>query len=145
MGYGIGSFLATVVSVFARVVGLDRDRAFYPTVLIVVGSYYVLFAVMGGSTEALIIETSVMTAFLLLAVIGFKFNLWIVAAALVGHGVFDFFHGRIVTNAGMPAYWPAFCMSYDVVAGACLAWLLTRSQPTPRSSATAKPADIRER
>lgn len=143
MGYGIGSLLATFVSVFARLVGLDRDRAFYPTVLIVVGSYYVLFAVMGGSTEALIIESSVMTAFLLLAVIGFKFDLWIVAAALVGHGVFDFFHGRIVTNAGMPAYWPAFCMSYDVVAGACLAWLLTRSQPTPHSSA--KPADIRER
>ena len=39
MGYGIGSVLSLVVSVFARLVGLDRDRAFYPTVLIVVPSY----------------------------------------------------------------------------------------------------------
>ena len=42
MGYGIGSLLSVVVSVFARSVGLDRDRAFYPTVLIVVASYYVV-------------------------------------------------------------------------------------------------------
>ena len=48
MGYAIGIVLALCVSVFARVVGLDRDRAFYPTVLVVIASYYVLFAVMGG-------------------------------------------------------------------------------------------------
>lgn len=127
MGYGIGSLLSVVVSVFARSVGLDRDRAFYPTVVIVVASYYVLFAVMGGTTNALIIELSVMAAFLLVAVAGFKRNLWMVAAALVGHGVFDFFHAGIVTNAGVPQWWPAFCGSYDVGAGACLAWLLMRA------------------
>ncbi len=64
MGYGIGSLLPVVVTLFARSVGLDRDRAFYPTMLIVVAHYYELFAVMGGSTEALIIESIVMTAFL---------------------------------------------------------------------------------
>lgn len=51
--------------------------------LIVIGSYYVLFEVMGGTTRALIIESSVMTAFLIVAVAGFKRNLWLVAAALV--------------------------------------------------------------
>ena len=39
MGYGIGSLLSVVVAVFARSVGLDRDRAFYTTVVIVVASY----------------------------------------------------------------------------------------------------------
>ena len=124
MGYGIGSLLSVVVTVFARSVGLDRDRAFYPTVVIVVAHYYVLFAVMGGTTHALIVESIGMTAFLLAAVAGFKFNQWIVVAALVGHGVFDFFHAGIVTNAGVPEWWPAFCMAYDVGAGGCLAWLL---------------------
>ncbi len=114
MGYGIGSVLSLVVAVFARSVGLDRDRAFYTTVVIVVASYYVLFAVMGGTTQALLIELSVMAAFVVAAVVGFKRNLWVVAAALVGHGVFDVFHGGLVTNAGMPEYWPAFCMSYCV-------------------------------
>jgi hypothetical protein len=114
---------------------LDRDRAFYPTVLIVVASYYVLFAVMGGTTHALIIELSVMTAFLIVAVAGFKRYLWMVAAALVGHGVFDIFHAGLVTNAGVPEYWPAFCMSYDVGAGGCLAWLLMRAKIAARKAA----------
>lgn len=131
MGYGIGSLLSVVVSVFARSVGLDRDRAFYPTVLIVIASYYVLFAVMGGTAQSLIIESTVMTAFLLAAVAGFKFNQWIVVAALVSHGVFDFFHARIVTNDGVPKWWPAFCLAYDVCAGGCLAWLLSRAKTTP--------------
>jgi len=86
MGFAIGSLLSLVVSVFARSVGLDRDRAFYPTVLIVIASYYVLFAVMGGTVHSLIIESTLMAAFLLAAVAGFKFNQWIVVAALVGHG-----------------------------------------------------------
>jgi hypothetical protein len=135
MGYGIGSVLSIVVSVFARLVGLDRDRAFYPTVLIVVASYYVLFAVIGGTTHALIIELSVMAVFVVAAVVGFKSSLWMVAAALVGHGVFDFLHAGIVTNAGMPEYWPAFCGAYDVGAGGCLAWLLMRAKIAARTAA----------
>lgn len=136
MGFVIGSVLSVVVSVFARFVGLDRDRAFYPTVLIIVPSYFVLFAVIGGTTHALLVELSVMTAFVVAAVVGFKRSLWIVSAALVGHGVFDFFHGGLVTNAGMPEYWPAFCGAYDVGAGGILAWLLMRgkiSAAMPRS------------
>jgi hypothetical protein len=128
MEYVIGILLSVVVTVFARSVGLDRDRAFYPTVLIVVAHYYDLFAVMGGTTNALIVESSVMTVFLIVAVAGFKRNLWMVAAALVGHGVFDFFHAGIVTNAGVPEWWPSFCMAYDIGAGGCLAWLLMRDK-----------------
>jgi len=129
MGYAIGSVLAIFVSLFARLARFDRDRAFYPTVLVVIASYYVLFAVMGGSLQALVIESGIMIAFILAAVVGFKLNLWIVAAALVGHGIFDFFHGRIVTNPGVPGWWPAFCLAYDVCAGVCLAWFLRTSIP----------------
>ena len=68
---------------------------------------------MGATTHALIVELSVMTAFFVAAVVGFKRSLWIVSAALVGHGVFDFFHAGVVTNDGVPEYWPAFCGAYD--------------------------------
>ena len=122
--------LALMVSGFATLAGLDRDRAFYPTVLVVIASYYVLFAVMGGSGHALVVETLVMTGFLLAAVIGFKKSLWLVVAALAAHGVFDVFHGRVVANPGVPAWWPAFCLTYDITAAAFLAWLLRRPVPT---------------
>ena len=49
MEYLIGAVLGVVVGVFARLSGFDRDRAFYPTAMIVIASYYSLFAVMGAS------------------------------------------------------------------------------------------------
>ncbi len=64
------------------------------------------------------------------AIIGFRRNLLLVAAALVGHGVFDIFHARFIANEGVPDYWPAFCASYDVTAGIYLAWLLYRRSGT---------------
>lgn len=130
MPYLAGIVLALTVSGFATLVGLDRDRAFYPTVLVVIASYYVLFAVMGGSGHALAVETLVMTGFLLVAVVGFKKSLWLVVAALAAHGVFDLFHGRVVANPGVPVWWPAFCLTYDITAAAFLAWLLSRPGPT---------------
>ena len=59
MEYLIGVILTVAVAAFATVVGFDRERAFYPTVLIVIASYYALFAVMGASTRTLIIESIV--------------------------------------------------------------------------------------
>jgi len=54
--YLIGALLALSVGALATVVGLDRDRAFYPTVMVVIASYYVLFAVTDGATQALVLE-----------------------------------------------------------------------------------------
>src|SRR3954467_15696869 len=107
--YVVGAVLSIGVALFARRVGFDRDRAFYATVLIVVASYYVLFAVMGGGGNVLVAELLGMSVFGAAAVLGFKLSPWIVAAGLAGHGVFDSFHGRVITNPGMPAWWPAFC------------------------------------
>ena len=124
MPYVIGVVLAMGVAVFARCVGFDRDRAFYPTVMIVIAAYYVLFAVMSGSVQTVVIESVVMTLFAAAAVAGFKSSAWIVVVALAGHGVFDAVHGHIIENVGVPAWWPAWCLAYAVSAAAGRAWLL---------------------
>jgi hypothetical protein len=129
--YVIGIALSVGVALFARYVGLDRDRAFYPTVMIVIASYYVLFAAMSGSLQTVAIELVVMMPFAAAAVAGFKSSAWITAAALAGHGVFDAVHGLVIENAGVPAWWPAWCLAYDVGAAACLAWLLQRRIVAP--------------
>jgi uncharacterized membrane protein YiaA len=121
----VGGFLAFVVGLFATVSRLDRDRAFYPTVAIVIASYYSLFAVMGGSTRALVLESLVGVAFLALAVLGFRSSLWVVVIALAAHGVFDLGHGAVISNPGVPPWWPAFCLTYDATAAGYLAWLIT--------------------
>ena len=126
--YVVGVVLSLSVAVFARCVGFDRDRAFYPTVLIVIASYYVLFAVMIGSIETLLLESIMMILFAVAAVAGFKASPWIVVAGLAGHGVQDAVHSRIIANAGVPAWWPAWCLAYDVGAAVALAWILIRTE-----------------
>ena len=126
MEYLIGVGLAVAVCAFATLTGFDRDRVFYPTVVAVNATYYILFAVMGSSTRALALESLVAAAFFALAVAGFKKNLWLIVAGLAGHGVFDFFHHLLIHNPGLPVWWPGFCLSFDVLAGAVLAMLLLR-------------------
>ena len=128
----VGALLACAVGLFATVFGLDRDRAFYPTVTIVVASYYCLFAVMGASTRALVLESLVAGAFIAAAVLGFRSSLWVVAIALGAHGVFDLAHGTIISNPGVPSWWPAFCGTYDVTAAGYLSWLLTSGRVRAR-------------
>jgi hypothetical protein len=122
--YVVGLVLSIGVAVFARLVGLDRDRAFYPTVLIVIASYYVLFAAMVGSMQTVLLESAVMALFVIAAVAGFKASAWIIVAGLASHGLQDAVHGHIVANAGVPAWWPAWCLAYDVGAAAALAWII---------------------
>lgn len=133
----IGVVLAVAVALFARVVGFDRDRAFYPVVLVVVGSYYDLFAIMGGSSADLIAETIGFVAFAAAAAIGFRTSLWVVVAGLAAHGVFDFFHHALVENPGVPTWWPAWCLAYDVAAAACLAALILTGAISARATRSA--------
>ena len=129
MPYVIGTILALAVSAYATALRLDKDRAFYPTVLFVVASYYVLFAVIGGSGTAIVLEMLIGGVFIVAATLGFRGSLWLVVAGLAAHGVQDFFHMGLVANPGVPAFWPAFCSTYDIAAAGYLAWRLTQVPP----------------
>ena len=132
MEYLVGVLVAVVVAALGVVVGFDRERCFYPTVLIVVGSYYALFAAMGASTGVVGMETVVGAVFLGLAVLGYKKNMWLVAAAIAGHGVFDGVHHWVIDNPGVPVWWPGFCGSADVVLGGWVAGCLWRGKLAAR-------------
>jgi hypothetical protein len=85
---------------------------------------------MSGSLETVLLESMVMMAFTTAGVIGFKSSPWIVVGALAGHGVFDALHGEVIENSGVPVWWPAFCLAYDLGAAAGLAWLVKRGLTT---------------
>jgi hypothetical protein len=133
MSFFIGITLALAVGVFARWFGLDRDRAFYPTVMIVIACLYSLFAIMAGSPGVLVAEFAVGAGFIALAMVGFKRSLWFVVAALAAHGLFDIFHPHAFHNPGVPGWYPEFCFAYDVAAAGFLGWRL-REFKTRRSA-----------
>jgi hypothetical protein len=137
MSYFIGFVLALAFGAFARCSRLDRDRAFYPTVMIVIGLLYVLFTAIDGSPTLMLAEIGICLGFVALAVAGFKKSLWFVVVALAAHGAFDFVHPHVVEHHGVPVFWPGFCSAYDFTAAALLAIFLTRKNdhlatlPTP--------------
>jgi hypothetical protein len=136
MEYLVAVILGLVVAGFAAMSGFDRDRAFYPTVLIVVASYYPLFAVMGAPRPwTLEVEIAVGLVFSVFAVLGFKKSMWLAAAGIAGHGLFDFFvHPGLVANPGMPVWWPGFCGTIDFVLGGWLAIRLWKARRKPDDS-----------
>ena len=134
MEYLIGVILGVIVAAAGRIIGLDRERAFYSTVLIVVAFYYVLFAVMGASPTVLAEEIAIGLAFTGMAAYGFRRNMWLVAAGITGHGVFDFTRHLFIHNSGVPVWWPGFCGSIDLALGAWVAICLAISAPAPADS-----------
>jgi hypothetical protein len=124
MEYLVGVVLALIISIGATLVGFDRERAFYPVVIVVIALLYALFAVIGSSEESLRSESVPIFLFVIAAVLGFRRSLWWAVLGLAAHGVFDLFHAGLIHNPGVPSWWPAFCLSYDLVAAAYLTWLL---------------------
>jgi len=125
----VGLLLAVAVAVLAKLTRFDQERSFYPTVLIIISSYYVLFAVLGGSTRALGWEMVFTLAFLTVAILGALHAPVLVGAGIFAHGLFDLVHDVFIENAGVPTWWPSFCGSIDVLLGL---WVIaiTRSRIT---------------
>ena len=131
MEYVIGTLFGIATGVLTSLVGMDRDRSLYPAMMIVIALLYCLFAVLGGSTQALTLESAIGLIFIASAVAGFKTTLWFTVAGIAGHGLFDLVHPRLFHNPGVPVWWPGFCGSIDIVLGVYLAWLITRGRIRP--------------
>ena len=131
----VGITLALLLCGAAAGLGMDRERVFYPAVLIATASYYVAFAVIDGRNEVMLSELAIAAVFIAGAVAGFRRNQWITVIALAGHGVMDVFHHDLVHNTGVPHSWPGFCLSFDVTAAALVALvMLARARGEPEQS-----------
>lgn len=129
----IGILLALLTCGAARLVGLDRDRAFYPTALIAIATYDVLFAVIAGSPSAIVIESVFAAMVAVVCFIGFRVSAWVVVAGFAAHGFADYVHDSFSPDAGIPAWWPGFCGAFDEVVAVVLALQLIRESPANRA------------
>ena len=80
MEYIVGITLALFFCAAAAGLGMDRERVFYPAVVIAVASYYLAFAVVDGRSEVMLSEVAIAAVFIAAAVAGFKRNPWIAVA-----------------------------------------------------------------
>jgi hypothetical protein len=124
MEYLVGTTLALLFCSAAAWLGMDRERVFYPAVVMAVASYYLAFAVVDGRNGVMLSEVAIAAVFIAAAVAGFKRSPWIAVVALAGHGGMDAFHHHLVHNAGVPQVWPEFCMTFDLTAAAFVALVM---------------------
>jgi len=136
MEYFFGIVLGLVIVVAAHTLKYDRDRSFYPVILIVIALYYVLFAFMNENTGIIITELIIALGFTAIAIVGAKISLLIIGGGLLLHGLFDLFHHQIISYPEVPEWWPGFCAGVDVVLGiGVLVLVKTRSRATFRPTA----------
>ncbi len=79
---------------------------------------------MGASRRTLVVEIAVASAFMLFAILGYKRNLWLVVAAIVGHGVFDF--GPSFLH---PKPWGTALVAWLLFGIRCSSWSLVGRAP----------------
>lgn len=121
----VGATLGVVILLFARLAQFDRDGSFYPTILIVIASYYVLFAFQSGVQKAVLNEAIVFAGFFAGALAGHRWPKWIIALFLLAHGIYDV----VSPHSGAPIWWPEFCLGADVILA--LAAMLAPTADTP--------------
>ncbi len=115
----IGSSLGVAIFLLARMTGFASDRSFYPTVMVIIASYYVLFATMAANHAGLVEELVVAITFSAPALAGYYRGARIAAATIFAHGIYDPAHGGLGAGHGAPEWWPVFYAAIDIVLG-CL-------------------------
>lgn len=130
IGIGIVTGLA-IIGVMRRI-GMHRDRAVGPILLVAIAAFYPVFAVDRGTAGEIAVHASVFALFLAIAALSYRTSLVIAGAALIAHGLFDL----AVAGTGEgpePDWWAPFCLGFDGVIGSWLMfarpWLGDRSEP----------------
>jgi len=116
-GVGLGG--ATVALMVLG--GVLNQRGTWATTMVAIASFYVVFAIQSGDTLEIIVHTGLAAGF------GARTSSWILAAALLAHGIFDVFVGLVIANPA-PGWWGPFCLGIDVVLAMALATMLWRGR-----------------
>ena len=124
----IGVAVGVLTIVLARII--RGQRWLYALGLLTLPSLYAFFALQAGEqavgVKEMIYGVPFVVVGLVFAFVSVRQSAVVVGAFWILHGLYDLMHSQIITNAGVPAWYPVFCFSVDVVIGAYLFWLSRR-------------------
>lgn len=124
----VGVAVGVLTIVLAR--AIRGQRWLYSIGLLVLPSLYAFFALRAGERAVGVTEMvygiPFIVAGLLFALVSVQRSAVVVGAFWILHGLYDLAHGQLITNPGVPDWYPVFCFSVDVVVGAYLLWLARR-------------------
>ncbi|MDM7861641.1 hypothetical protein QTP81_13655 [Alteromonas sp. ASW11-36] len=117
----IGIVLSLVLIISAKVTQFDKDKSFYPLILICIASFYIVSAVMVG--HSVVREIGIACIFVIVAFYGAFKSLFVVGFAIALHGVYDVLHFLKFTETVAPTWWAPFCATVDFIVGAWVMYL----------------------
>jgi uncharacterized membrane protein HdeD (DUF308 family) len=96
-------------------------------ILIAIAFIYVGFALKENPTSLIMLEISMAVMLFFLAVIGYIQKTALLGYGIIFHGIWDILHhnGWFV-HTDVPAYWPVFCMTIDLVYGVYLLYIFKK-------------------
>ncbi len=97
--------------------GYNRDRSYYSTILIVIALIYVLFGFMEGEPRRIIVEAVIALLFIVAAIIGERLTHMITGLFIILHGIYDVFHPQLLPGEAVPTWYPLFCLYVDLMLG----------------------------
>ncbi len=131
----IGVLLALPVMALVSRMRPAVQRWLYPSMVVVVASFYPVFAACSGQLSVVLTEAGIAVGFFALAVLGYGASIWFIVAALAAHGIFDLIHPSTVANSGVPSWWGGFCWTYDLGAAGILVLATWRSRISSQRTA----------
>lgn len=124
----IGAVVGALTIVTARLI--RGERWWYALGLLSLPALYASFALKAGEPgvgfKELLYGLPFLVAGLLCALVDVRKSAVVVGVFWLLHGVYDLVHGRLITNAGVPGWYPIWCFAVDVVVGAYVLWLARR-------------------
>jgi hypothetical protein len=98
----------------------DAIEQFAAVLLAFIGAFYVGFGLQTGTRAQIITEWTVALGFFGAAMVGLWVTPWIVPAAYVVHGFWDYAHHQNSRLAPIPSWYPPLCAVLDWVPAAIL-------------------------
>ena len=124
----VGVAVGVLTIVVARII--HGQHWLYSIGLLTLPSLYACFALQAGeqavAVREMIYGLPYVVAGLVFAFVSVRQSALVVGGLWILHGLYDLTHSQLITNAGVPRWYPVFCFSVDVVVGAYLLWLSRR-------------------
>ncbi|WP_424195215.1 hypothetical protein ACMYR3_05325 [Ampullimonas aquatilis] len=123
---GVAVGVLTIVS--ARMI--RGQHWMYSIGLLTLPGLYAFFALQAGEpavgVKEMIYGIPYVIAGLIFALVRMRQSAIVVAVFWILHGLYDLIHSQLITNVGVPDWYPVFCFSVDMVIGSYLLWLSRR-------------------
>lgn len=124
----IGAAVGVLTIVFARFI--RGERWLYSLGLLTLPDIYASFALQAGEhavgVKEIIYGVPFVVAGLVFAFVSVRQSAVIVGVFWLLHGLYDLVHSQLITNTGVPDWYPVWCFVVDVVIGSYLLWLSRR-------------------